>query len=71
MQNDPANQNDRRLIPRRLFGQRLGVCPRTIARREHDDPEFPKPIKIKGRNYFWEHEVLEYERTLTRAAAAE
>jgi hypothetical protein len=57
-----------KLIPRKALAQRQGVCPRTIARRECDDPCFPRPVKINGRNYFWEHEIEVYERGLIRSA---
>jgi hypothetical protein len=26
-----------KLIPRRAFGERLGICPRTVFRREHGE----------------------------------
>jgi hypothetical protein len=55
-----------KLISRRTFGERLGVCPRTVFRREHDTPGFPRAIKINHRNYFLEREVLAYEQRLTK-----
>jgi hypothetical protein len=60
-----------KLTPRRAVGERLGVCPRTVFRREHDTPGFPKPIKINHRNYFLERDVIAYERMLmTRTVEA-
>jgi hypothetical protein len=60
-----------KLIPRRTLGERLGVCPRTVFRRERGEPGFPKPIKINHRNYFLERDVLAYEQRLASATAAE
>jgi hypothetical protein len=53
-----------KLIPRRAFGERLGICPRTVFRREHGEPDFPRPVVINRRNYFLERDVLAYEQRL-------
>jgi hypothetical protein len=53
-----------RLIPRKRVAEELGVCARSVVRRENYDPAFPKLIKINGRVYVSEEEFSAYKRTL-------
>jgi predicted DNA-binding transcriptional regulator AlpA len=55
-----------RLIPANAICKDFGVCRRSIGRRIHDDPGFPKPVRIAGRLYWQEIEIE--NRTASRMA---
>jgi hypothetical protein len=63
--------SNHQLLTRRSVAERFAVCVRTIARRERDDPKFPRPIRVHQRIYFRADEVDAYERALPRAMFAE
>lgn len=63
----PASSPDSgRLIPRKQVAAELGVCPRSVARREKDDPDFPPLLKLNGRVYITENGLTAYKATLIR-----
>ena len=39
------------LIPRRRYAATLGLHPRTVARYERSDPDFPRVIFLRGRAF--------------------
>jgi hypothetical protein len=49
-------------ITRRKLAERHGTSVRTIARRQRDEPDFPKSIVDHRRHYFDLDEVEQYER---------
>jgi hypothetical protein len=55
-----------RLIPFRPFCATLGIGPRSGSRREKDDPEFPRPVRINNRKYIREAEGERYRRVLVQ-----
>jgi predicted DNA-binding transcriptional regulator AlpA len=41
--------------------QLLGISQRVLEYLELEDPAFPRSYKIKGRNYYFQHEILKYK----------
>ncbi len=60
-----------RLIPRKQVAAELGVCPRSVVRREKDDPDFPPLIKVNGRAYITESGLATYKAALIRRGLGE
>ena len=54
------------LMPRKKVAAELGVCPRSVARYEKNDPAFPKPIRINHRIYIRVDEFTAYKAVLVR-----
>ena len=54
-------------ITRPQLANRHNVTPRTVARRQEDDPNYPKSRIIRGYHYFDLDEVEAYERALAGA----
>ena len=52
------------LIPRKRYSQALGLHPKTCARHEREDPQFPRPIYLNGRAYLPSEKLEEYRRIL-------
>jgi predicted DNA-binding transcriptional regulator AlpA len=55
-----------RLLPTNVICKDFGVCRRSIGRRIHGDPGFPKPVRIAGRLYWPEIEIENYKRDLIK-----
>jgi predicted DNA-binding transcriptional regulator AlpA len=55
-----------RLLPANAICKDFGVCRRSIGRRIHDDPGFPRPVRIAGRLYWQEIEIENYKRDLIK-----
>jgi hypothetical protein len=55
------------LITRAQLAVRHSVDPRSIARRQNDDPNYPKSRIINGYHYFELDEVEAYEVALASA----
>jgi predicted DNA-binding transcriptional regulator AlpA len=70
----PDEPNDRqpkgRLIPATPLSTDLGFNRRTLGRRIADDPDFPKPVRVKGRLYWFEDEIDAYKRRLIQHSLA-
>jgi predicted DNA-binding transcriptional regulator AlpA len=67
-----AEANERqpngRLIPATALSKDFGFHRRTLARHLTDDPEFPKPVRMAGRLYWFEAEITAYKNLLVRRA---
>lgn len=63
MSNSTNNTQLRVKVTKRGVADSYGVCTRTIERYV-DDPrlEFPKPLIIRGRSYFYLDEILAFEQ---------
>ena len=48
----------------------LGVCARSIERYRRELPDFPQPVKIRGRNYDYTRQIQNYKRELSAKAGA-
>jgi hypothetical protein len=55
------------LITRAQLAERHSVVPRTVARRQEDDPNYPKSRIVNGYHYFELEEVEAYEQALASA----
>ena len=55
-----------RFLPASEVSESFGVCRRSIGRRIHDDPEFPRPVRVGGRLYWLENEIEAYKRGLIK-----
>jgi predicted DNA-binding transcriptional regulator AlpA len=42
-----------RLIPATPLSKDMGFTRRTLGRKLHEDPEFPKPVRMAGRLYWF------------------
>jgi predicted DNA-binding transcriptional regulator AlpA len=60
-----------RLLPAKTVHEDFGFGRRTLGRLFKYNPEFPQPIRHRGRLYFQENEIEEYKRQLIRRAAEE
>jgi predicted DNA-binding transcriptional regulator AlpA len=57
------------LIPKPNLARELGVCPRTLSRWLTDESvDFPKPVIIRGRNYFHRAAVEAWKAARLRAS---
>src|SRR5262249_24200626 len=59
-----------RLLPTRIVCRDLSICSRTLARWLKNNPTFPRPLCINGRNYYDAQEFENWKRGLIRCAAA-
>jgi hypothetical protein len=60
-----------RLLPAKVVHEEFGFGRRTLGRLFKGNPEFPQPIRHRGRLYFQEDEVERYKRQLIRRASVE
>jgi len=62
-------QGDDTYLNSRQLRDRYGdVSEIWIQRREKDDPNWPKPLRIAGRKFYRLRDILEYERKLIMSA---
>jgi len=57
-----APENDS-LIPIKKFGEEVGLDLRTVYRMI-DDGDIPKPIKQRGKNYYFRSDLMNYQQAL-------
>lgn len=57
-----------RMLPAKAVHADMGYGRRTLGREIKANPDFPKPIRVRGRLYWWEVEIEAYKRTLLRRA---
>jgi hypothetical protein len=62
----PAPGSFKRLIPRKELSHRLGESPRSTARRQATDPEFPTTIYIHGRAFHADTDADKYLQVVMR-----
>jgi hypothetical protein len=53
-------------ISRKKYAASLGICPRSAARREIEDPDFPPVFYINGRAFITNGDLTAYRGTLMR-----
>src|SRR5664279_1612540 len=63
-------QPNGRLIPATALSKDLGFTRRTLARKICGDDEFPKPVRMGGRLYWFEGDIDAYKRLLIRRSLA-
>jgi predicted DNA-binding transcriptional regulator AlpA len=63
-----ARQPTGRLIPASELSKDFGFHRRTLARHMADDPEFPKPVRMAQRLYWFEAEIAAYKNLLIQRA---
>lgn len=57
-------------IPRKKYAAALGICPRSAARREIEDPDFPPVFYINGRAFTTNGGLAAYQAVLMRRGLA-
>jgi hypothetical protein len=62
----PAPGSFKRLVPRKEFSHRLGESPRSTARRQTDDPEFPQTYYVNGHAFHTDADVDNYLQIVLR-----
>jgi hypothetical protein len=55
---------NRKLVPRRVFRETQNISTMTQHRREKKIPNYPKPVVISNRVYFFEDEIEAYFASL-------
>ncbi len=56
---------DRKLVSRRQFREKEGdVSLMTIYRREKAVPNYPKPVLIRNRAFYWSDDIERYHASL-------
>lgn len=66
------SNRERKLLTGPNLNRRHGVSSMTTWRRRQDPRlNFPKPVVVNGRNYWWEDEIESWERAqaISKAAA--
>jgi predicted DNA-binding transcriptional regulator AlpA len=63
-------QPNGRLIPATTLSKDMGFTRRTLGRKLHEDPEFPKPVRMGGRLYWFEGDIEAYKRLLIQRSLA-
>jgi hypothetical protein len=58
------------LQPTRATAADLGVCTKSVERFRREIPDFPKPVKIRGRNYDYVREIQRWKRQRAAAGAS-
>jgi hypothetical protein len=50
------------LQPTKATAADLGVCARSVERYRREIPDFPQPLKIRGRNYDYVRRIQKWKR---------
>jgi hypothetical protein len=62
----PAPGSFKRFVPRKEFSKKLGESPRSTARRQATDPEFPFVFYINGHAFSTDTDVDRYLQVVMR-----
>jgi hypothetical protein len=57
------------LQPTKVTAADLGVCARSVERYRRGIPDFPQPVKIRGRNYDRTRAIQNWKRKQAAGAA--
>ena len=58
------------LQPTKATAADLGVCARSVERYRREIPDFPQPVKIRGRNYDYVRRIQKWKRERAVGAAS-
>jgi hypothetical protein len=58
------------LQPTKATADDLGVCVKSVERFRREIPDFPQPVKIRGRNYDYVRQIQRWKRERAVGAAS-